>query len=1003
MKNRKFLIDKEIDLKNGDFLKTKIYADNLVKIITATETNKVFTIGLYGSWGSGKSSIIETAKNDFKKTDKIKFITYDAWQYSNDSFRRMFLRSLSKQLNYSESNFMKRFYENESMDVDNKFKISYSRSIFILLGLLILLIILSFIDFKIDHKITVFSIVTLLGTLTAIFTGIFHQLKISITKPYLFAPEQFEECFKEIATKALKTNSLIDKFIYLNSSDKTIKDLNKLVIVIDNIDRCHRDIAYQLLTDIKTFLGSQDFSIVFIIPVDDKALLKHFFSKNENSNSNHKEKEEFLRKIFNVTLRIKPYNETDMFSFTKSINDKYALNLKNETINIIGKEYSNNPRRVIQLINNLISELNNYKDKFSLENETIICCVLIIREEYPDFYDEVIKNQSVLLNDLSSLENVNSLSNNQILTEEVFRFMRIAEAEFKNTKISVLNKILLNSDNLFSDVPIEVVEMINTFNSEKIIEYLKNNRELDASIFTYVCYKIDEASKNGLKLDLAQYFQLVGTLSTNFEIPHQFLSKIFEKLKERFETVIFYSIEPQIILQFIAYEDSKLNKYSIKKSLIERTRVNINTTEEISKQKWLTILSLIIENYTDQFTCEKLKDDYTNNYDKLIDFENFNENQFTHLITEQFMRDRISDIRALEISSEEYKKIKILFENIPDKLFLTNIFFEKIGITIDGIRTNENFDLIIVLNDFLKLIKDKNIKCGNNLLGIINKIFSNGVFEEEQTSNPLIIDNLKNDRDKLIILKDLIFFTYKATNNVLAINNYMYQLSKYIPNEVQQLIIELKDLDADISGLFEIVNDNIDYDNLDNLNLLKYYLAGYEFSLINGERIELIIIRFLKDLNTSSNTESICELLEIINDSSDYYSEIIGQSFFKLDMKILGYITLKLKNIAIKYFDIIPSVNYITKPFFEFIFEYGDERATRIYIDMLGEKLQNFSRVNEILDLCHSYFITGEKEKLKYKKIEIIIDSFKQKHSQKLKMASQKSNLIKLNELLLMK
>ena len=68
---------------------------------------------------------------------QVKFVTYDAWQYSNDSFRRMFLRTLSKELNYSETDFMKRFYENESMDVDNRFKLSSDRVSLILFGLLV--------------------------------------------------------------------------------------------------------------------------------------------------------------------------------------------------------------------------------------------------------------------------------------------------------------------------------------------------------------------------------------------------------------------------------------------------------------------------------------------------------------------------------------------------------------------------------------------------------------------------------------------------------------------------------------------------------------------------------------------------------------------------------------------------------------------------------------------------------------------------------------------------
>ena len=43
-------------------------------------------------------------------------------------------------------------------------------------------------------------------------------------------------------------------------------------------------------------------------------------------------------------------------------------------------------------------ELNNYDDEFSSVNETIICCVLIIREEYPEFYDKIYNNCSLLIN-----------------------------------------------------------------------------------------------------------------------------------------------------------------------------------------------------------------------------------------------------------------------------------------------------------------------------------------------------------------------------------------------------------------------------------------------------------------------------------------------------------------------------------------------------------------------------------------------------------------------------
>ena len=58
-----FIQDRERVLDSAnDLLKTSVYADNLVKVIENTPKNKVFTIGVFGGWGTGKSSIIRTTQ-----------------------------------------------------------------------------------------------------------------------------------------------------------------------------------------------------------------------------------------------------------------------------------------------------------------------------------------------------------------------------------------------------------------------------------------------------------------------------------------------------------------------------------------------------------------------------------------------------------------------------------------------------------------------------------------------------------------------------------------------------------------------------------------------------------------------------------------------------------------------------------------------------------------------------------------------------------------------------
>ena len=73
-------------------------ADNLYKLITDAENDSDFNIGLEGSWGSGKSTIISILKNKFQNQQKIFYFYFDAWQHEGDPLRRIFLEELAKQL-----------------------------------------------------------------------------------------------------------------------------------------------------------------------------------------------------------------------------------------------------------------------------------------------------------------------------------------------------------------------------------------------------------------------------------------------------------------------------------------------------------------------------------------------------------------------------------------------------------------------------------------------------------------------------------------------------------------------------------------------------------------------------------------------------------------------------------------------------------------------------------------------------------------------------------------
>lgn len=199
-----FIQDTERILNSAnDLLKTGIYAENLVKVIENTPKDRVFTIGLFGGWGTGKSSIIKTAQNTIeKKHSDVKFITYDAWKYANDSFRRMFLLKIQQELKMRQTDDMSRFYQSEIADAEPRTKLSAKGIALAALAVAIISIILFLIpSVKIEWKVAIPTVGTLGTFLLALLNGCFYDLKISYSKPALFAPEQFEACFKEMMSK----------------------------------------------------------------------------------------------------------------------------------------------------------------------------------------------------------------------------------------------------------------------------------------------------------------------------------------------------------------------------------------------------------------------------------------------------------------------------------------------------------------------------------------------------------------------------------------------------------------------------------------------------------------------------------------------------------------------------------------------------------------------------------------------------------------------------------
>ena len=522
---RPFVVDTERNLiEKGDLLGTMCYADQLADTIKSVPSEQAYTIGLYGAWGSGKSTIIRTAKEKLEKDEdcRIKMVVYDAWKYSGDSFRRMFLLHLQNELKLNPTPEMERFYTATTEELKPNLEVRRRGAIY--MGVAAVLVVFAVIAVILLPTTEAKLWVTLCFSILSLFAvslggNLFYELKVSQTKNILFAPEQFEECFRQMMHKVLKEKSWYKRiWRWIKEFFTEVKvplELDKLVVVIDNLDRCESGVVYSMLTDIKTFLGGEKYDVVFVIPVDHEALKKHLFAKQEDESL---DAEEFLRKFFNVVIRIKKHRSDDLSHYIHELNRDQKLEFNPNTLALVAKAYAENPRRLLQMLNNLTVEQSLYTEEFAKENETLIAACMVLREHYPEMAEAILKNDTILYED----SNYEKSDNNSIPAElkdndGFYRFMRAAKHTLQSATTESLRLILTNSDKAVANLSDVLREALNSFDATTIIGQMQQEPAKKTDIFIEILNRVHKAEMHEAEVDMISWAECVAKI--NMEQP----------------------------------------------------------------------------------------------------------------------------------------------------------------------------------------------------------------------------------------------------------------------------------------------------------------------------------------------------------------------------------------------------------------------------------------------------------------------------------------------------
>ena len=568
-----FLEEKPLE-KSEEFLNAKFGHEEISSALckTIARCPTPFTIGLFGRWGAGKSTIANSVKEKLLPK-KIAVVLFDVWKHEGDALRRTFLKEAVGQLknlgeDYFDISFKvdERLEQSVSRSSEGKFVINRGKlkQLFWICGIATLLLCIGWaIAFSLGLGSQYLALLrSASGPLLGITGGGALVVLLLKNGVELFSAE----------TVTYGTDKLQDPHEFEAEFGRILSGLknNRLLVIFDNLDRTTHDKALEVLTTVKTFLEPKDIEnskkeVVFLVPCDARAIKSHVANVYKSDGGKITfNPDEFLRKFFNSIIWIPDFIPSELENFART-------NLKNTKVKdlednlvawIITKAFRENPRQIVQFINILLANYLLVKE----------------REEKGDFIKDFAKNNIAQLTKyliLSELfpDEMENLRDSKVLDLEDVRLNEL-KTEDKESKEAFIRFLSETSQ----DIPISNLRIFFTLRRS---EQEKGFPGVESFISMLEDKKVDEAT---------QYFEKLGDFS-NSQVRENFSQVVKTELEDKINPVSAVSLVDTLLvildgkgiqLTDTAYGEisNKLNNlclkslHSIKPAVLDRQLLN---------------------------------------------------------------------------------------------------------------------------------------------------------------------------------------------------------------------------------------------------------------------------------------------------------------------------------------------------------------------------------------------------------------------------------------------
>lgn len=375
-----------------DALDFKPYVETLADI--AQTGNTPLTIGVFGTWGSGKTSLMKMVKNNLP--DDFTVAWFDAWKYDKEeSLWRAFLLSVLSALKETAEKQGKPTEEFEKLQS------------------------LLYREMEAEKVGGVTIDLAKLGGVTA--KGLV-QLSLSFI-PGLSSLTKIVEELQSGAAKGMdeataaitreRTKIYIEQIQFLEQFQEKFAKLIKthiapkrLVVFVDDLDRCLPEKAIEVLEAIKLFLDVEN--CVFMLGLDQDVIARGIemkykeFGVKEGEGQNFTiEGVRYLEKIIQLPFQIPPVEKNDMGDFVIGLSAEWP---HADCANIFAEGLGDNPRQIKRTVNTFLmlwKLAEKRRDKLQDRVKPIrLAKVVAIQTVYPDLYNLLLKDEPRYLGEL---------------------------------------------------------------------------------------------------------------------------------------------------------------------------------------------------------------------------------------------------------------------------------------------------------------------------------------------------------------------------------------------------------------------------------------------------------------------------------------------------------------------------------------------------------------------------------------------------------------------------